>query len=49
VTHRTWIPVVWQLACGPPPADWVGITSAGRAALAAEVDALAELVRRHRG
>jgi DNA-binding MarR family transcriptional regulator len=34
---------------GRRPRTWVGITSAGRAALAAEVDALAELVRRHRG
>jgi hypothetical protein len=49
VTHRTWIPVVWQLRAGRRPRIWVGITSAGRAALAAEVDALAELVRRHRG
>src|SRR6266702_6950420 len=34
---------------GRRPRTWVGITSTGRAALAAEVDALAELVRRHRG
>jgi DNA-binding HxlR family transcriptional regulator len=34
---------------GRRPRTWVRITSAGRAALAAEVDALAELVRRHRG
>jgi DNA-binding MarR family transcriptional regulator len=34
---------------GRRPRTWVGITSAGRAALATEVDALAELVRRHRG
>jgi DNA-binding MarR family transcriptional regulator len=34
---------------GRRPRTWVGITSAGRAALAAEVAALAELVRRHRG
>ena len=33
---------------GRRPRTWVGITRAGRAALAAEVDALAELVRRHR-
>ena len=34
---------------GRRPRTWVRITSAGRTALAAEVDALAELVRRHRG
>ena len=34
---------------GRRPRTWVGITGAGRAALAAEVDAPAELVRRHRG
>jgi DNA-binding MarR family transcriptional regulator len=34
---------------GRRPRTWVGITGAGRAALAAEVDALAELVRRHHG
>jgi len=34
---------------GRRPRTWVGITGAGRAALAAEVAALAELVRRHRG
>jgi hypothetical protein len=34
---------------GRRPRTWAGITSSGRAALAAEVDALAELVRRHRG
>jgi len=34
---------------GRRPRTWVRITIAGRAALAAEVDALAELVRRHRG
>ena len=34
---------------GRRPRTWVGITSAGRAALGAEVAALAELVRRHRG
>ena len=33
---------------GRRPRTWVGITSTGRAALAAEVAALAELVRRHR-
>jgi DNA-binding MarR family transcriptional regulator len=32
---------------GRRPRTWVGITGAGRAALAAEVDALAKLVRRH--
>ena len=34
---------------GRRPRTWVRITSAGRAALAAEVAALAELVRLHRG
>jgi len=34
---------------GRRPRTWVGITSAGRAALTAEVGVLAELVRRHRG
>lgn len=33
---------------GRRPRTWVGITSTGRAALAAEVATLAELVRRHR-
>ena len=33
---------------GRRPRTWVKITSAGRAALAAEISALSELVRRHR-
>jgi Winged helix DNA-binding domain len=48
-SHEAGLIQVEKGYAGCRPRTWVGITGVGRAALAAEVDALAELVRRHRG